>query len=48
MSYLYAFLSGRKFGPLNGIKFQKLSSLCGLVNRDLLKSDYDLIFKKVS
>lgn len=48
MLHIYGKLSGCKFNAtLTSSKFSKLANLEGMKNDKLIKTDYDLIFKKV-
>lgn len=47
MINVFSFLSGHRFGPINSNKFNKLSNVQKLTNEEMLKSDYDLLFKRI-
>ena len=48
MLKVFGYLSGHKFGSLNGSKFSRLSIVPKLINEDCMKSDFDLVFKKIT
>ncbi len=47
MIQIYGYLCGHKFGTINASKFCRLANIEKLTNGDMVKSDYDLLYRRM-